>query len=130
MPIKLKPGSVIFAKEMERMANFYRFVLGISAIHSDKDHVVLEGEGYQLVIHGIPKEFAENFEITAPPLVREAVSIKICFPVAGIQASREKAEELGGQIRPKNNEWQARGFLACDGFDPEGNVFQVCERAD
>ncbi|MFM2313815.1 MAG: hypothetical protein RLZZ04_3091 [Cyanobacteriota bacterium] len=126
---KPKPSAVVFAKEIERIADFYRIVLGMTAIYSDKDHVVLDGDGFQLVIHGIPKEIAATIEIKTPPSVREEIPIKICFPVESIQASRDKADELRGQIRPKNNEWQARGFRACDGFDPEGNVFQVRESA-
>lgn len=130
MTSKPKPSAVVFAKEIERIADFYRIVLGMSLIHSDKDHVVLDGDGFQLVIHGIPKEIAATIEITTPPSVREAIPIKICLPVESIQTSRERADELGGQIRPRKNEWQARGFRACDGFDPEGNVFQVRESAD
>jgi predicted enzyme related to lactoylglutathione lyase len=130
MPSKPKPSTVIFAKEIERMADFYRIVLGLSEIHSAKDHVVLDGEGFQLVIHGIPKKIAETITITVPPSVREDIPIKMCIPVENIQASRERADALGGQIRPKKNEWQARGFRACDGFDPEGNVFQLRESVD
>jgi predicted enzyme related to lactoylglutathione lyase len=130
MPNKPKPSAVVFAKEIEQIADFYRFVLGVATIYSDKDHVVLDGDGFQLVIHGIPKEIAATIEIKTPPSVREEIPIKICFPVESIHASRNKAGELGGQIRPKKNEWQARGFRACDGFDPEGNVFQIRESAD
>jgi predicted enzyme related to lactoylglutathione lyase len=130
MSSKPKSSAVVFAKDIERVADFYRIVLGVSAIYSDKDHIVLDGDGFQLVIHGIPKEIAATIEIKNPPLVRDEMPIKICFPVESIQASRNKAAELGGQIRPKNNEWEARGFRACDGFDPEGNVFQVRESID
>ncbi len=47
-----------------------------------------------------------------------------------IEDARKQAAALGGQVGPKAREWQARGFRACDGFDPEGNVFQVRETAD
>jgi extradiol dioxygenase family protein len=63
MPNKPKPSTVIFAKEIERMADFYRIVLGLSEIYSAKDHVVLDGEGFQLVIHGIPKKIAETINL-------------------------------------------------------------------
>jgi hypothetical protein len=110
MPNRPKPSTVIFAKEIEHMADFYRIVLGMSEIYSAKDHVVLDGEGFQLVIHGIPKKIAETIKITVSPSVREDIPIKICFPVENIQASRESADSLGGQISPKNDEWKARGF--------------------
>jgi hypothetical protein len=33
------------------------------------------------------------------------------------------------QVHATEKEWSARGFRACDGYDPEGNVFQVREKA-
>ena len=84
MPSKPKPSAVVFAKEIERVADFYRIVLGLSAIYSDKDHVMLDGDGFQLVIHGIPQEIEATIEIKAPPSVREESPIKICFPVESI----------------------------------------------
>ena len=47
-----------------------------------------------------------------------------------IEAARQKAATLGGQVAAKAQEWSARGFRACDAYDPEGNVFQVRESAD
>jgi hypothetical protein len=56
----------------------------------------------RLVIHGIPKKIVKIIKITVPLSVREDIPIKICFPVENIQASRESADALGGQISPKN----------------------------
>jgi predicted enzyme related to lactoylglutathione lyase len=127
MSNKPKPSAVVFAKAIEQLANFYQIVVGMSVIYSDPDHIVLDGDGFQLVIHGIPKDIAATIDIKTPPTVRQDMPLKICFPVESIHTSRQKADELGGHINPQKNEWQARGFRACDGFDPEGNVFQVRE---
>lgn len=43
--------------------------------------------------------------------------------------TRVTAASLGGHIKPAAAEWSARGFRACDGHDPEGNVLQVRETA-
>ena len=40
---------------------------------------------------------------------------------------QKAAERLGGRVKPVHDEWEARGFRACDGHDPEGNVIQVRE---
>ena len=40
------------------------------------------------------------------------------------------APTLGGAIKPPEAEWEARGFRAVDGHDPEGNVVQFRERTD
>ena len=124
-----KPSFVIFAKSVATMAEFYREVAGLTEVHGDKSHAVLDGGDYQLVIHGIPQKIAERIEITSPPQVREDTALKVCLPVDSIQQARSRAAKLGGKIGPKSKEWEARGFRACDGYDPEGNVFQVRESA-
>jgi predicted enzyme related to lactoylglutathione lyase len=129
MNARPKPSAVIFAKDIEALARFYRETAEMTEVHRDKDHIVLNAEGFQIVIHGIPKQIAARIEITAPPELREETPIKICLPVSSIEHARTKAAELGGRIGPKKKEWIARGIRACDGYDPEGNVFQVRESA-
>jgi len=129
MNTRPKPSAVIFAKNVEALAQFYREVAEMSEVHKDKDHIVLDEAGFQIVIHGIPKKIAEIIEITTPPEIREETPIKICLPVSSIENARTRASVLGGRIGAKNKEWSARGFRACDGHDPEGNVFQVRESA-
>ena len=43
--------------------------------------------------------------------------------------ARARAPALGGRLAPAGKEWAARGFRACDGVDPEGNVVQFREPA-
>jgi catechol 2,3-dioxygenase-like lactoylglutathione lyase family enzyme len=129
MNVRPKPSAVIFAKHVDALARFYRETAEMAEVHRDVDHVVLDGEGFQLVIHGIPKKIAARIEIASPPVVREETPIKICLPVSSIEGARAKAADLGGRVGSKNREWVARGFRACDGYDPEGNVFQVRESA-
>jgi len=125
-----KPSAVIFAKDMEPLARFYMEVAEMAEVVRDKGHVVLDAEGFQIVVHGIPKKIAATIQIGTPPKIREATPIKICLPVTSIASARNRASALGGRIGPRSKEWVARGFRACDGHDPEGNVFQVREGAD
>jgi predicted enzyme related to lactoylglutathione lyase len=129
MNIRPKPSAVIFAKDVDALARFYQETAEMTEVLRDQDHVVLNEEGFQIVIHGIPKRIAAAIEITIPPEVREETPIKICLPVTIIEHARKTAAALGGKIGPKTKEWSARGFTACDGYDPEGNVFQVRESA-
>jgi len=129
MKTRPKPSIVIFAKSVPKLANFYERVAQMTVVHQDKDHTVLDQEGFQVVIHGIPKAIAAQIHIAEPPQVREDTPIKVCLPVASIDHARTTAAELGGNVGPKRQEWEARGFRACDGYDPEGNVFQVRESA-
>ena len=120
MNTRPKPSAVIFAKNVEALAQFYREVAEMSEVHKDKDHIILDETGFQVVIHGIPKRIAATINIKSPPEIREETPIKICLPVSSIENARSKATELGGHIGGKGKEWSARGFRACDGHDPEG----------
>lgn len=124
-----KPSAVIFAKDVAALALFYREVVGMTEVNRDHEKVVLDEPGFQLVIHGIPENIAKTIAISNPPEVREEMPIKICLPVITIESARQKAATLGGHVAAKTQEWSAKGFRACDGYDPEGNVFQVRESA-
>ncbi len=129
MSTKPKPSAVVFAKDVAGMASFYGDVAGMEAVDSDKGHVVLDGGHFQLVIHNIPRRVAASIEITRPPKIRDAMLIEICLPVHSIDDARTLAAQMGGYIGAKAKEWQAGGFTACDGHDPERNVSQVRESA-
>lgn len=129
MMTKPKPSAVVFAKHVDKLAHFYRDVAGMEEVHADNSHVVLDGGHFQLVVHNIPTQIADTIEITEPPRVRDSVPIKICLPVHSIDDARTVAEALGGKVAERKSEWRARGFVACDGHDPEGNVFQLRETA-
>lgn len=125
MPNTPKPGAVIFAKDIRKVAVFYEQLVSLSVTHAEPGHIVLESDTLQLVIHGIPKKIADSIHIATPPAVREETPIKLFFPVASLADARIRAEQLGGQLGPSKKEWEAREFRACDGHDPEGNVFQL-----
>ena len=94
---------------------------------TEPELIVLESADFQLVIHGIPKRIADTIVIAVPPEPREDTSIKLFFPVTSITAARAAAPGLGGSVGPLSKEFVARGFRACDGVDPEGNVVQFRE---
>jgi predicted enzyme related to lactoylglutathione lyase len=125
MPSTPKPGAVVFAKGLEHLAKFYEQLLSLSVTHAEPDHVVLESEQFELVVHAIPGHIASSIIITEPPEVREETPIKLFFPVVSLAAARAAASLLGGQLNPSQSEWAGNGFRACDGHDPEGNVFQL-----
>jgi predicted enzyme related to lactoylglutathione lyase len=122
-----KPSAVVFAKDIDTLTIFYREVLSMTIALADQQHVVLDAERFQLVIHGIPPELAMGITISSPPQLRGDVPIKLCLPVASIASARAKASRFGGMVWPLEHEWEAGNFRACDGYDPEGNVFQLRE---
>lgn len=94
---------------------------------ADGGKVVLESAEFLLVVHAIPKEIADSISIASPPELRTNVPIKLFFPVASLAEARDKAASLGGALYPSDKEWGGRGFRACDGYDPEGNIVQLRE---
>lgn len=80
-------------------------------------------------MHPLPPEIAESIEIADPPKRRTDLPTKLIFPVASLAEARAKAPALGGALNPPGKEFAARGFRACDGHDPEGNVVQFRETA-
>ena len=122
-----KSGAVLFAKDMPRVAQFYQELIALTMTHSDEDVIVLESPGQQLIIHAIPKRIAQSIVIASPPKLRTDEAVKLVLPVDSIATTRVKAAALGGGLNPKAKEFEARGFRACDGYDPEGNVIQFRE---
>lgn len=124
-----KHGAVLFAKDLPRIAAFYRELLGMTQTVTESRLIVLESATYQLVIHGIPKAVADRVNITTPPERRENTALKLVFPVKSLADTRAAAPAWGGQVDKPSAQFSARGFTACDGFDPEGNVVQFRETA-
>ncbi|UHQ19562.1 hypothetical protein LVB87_15450 [Lysobacter sp. KIS68-7] len=117
------PAAVVFVADVPRMARFHRELFSMQVLHDAPDHVVLERDGLQLTIHALRGEPASD---GAP---RFDTCVKLCFPVDAIADIRARAPALGGELWAAEKEWEARGFRACDGRDPEGNIFQVRESA-
>ncbi|MCU0634363.1 MAG: hypothetical protein MUE41_05780 [Gemmatimonadaceae bacterium] len=121
---------MLFVAAVDRAAAFYEGVANMQVVSGDADHVVLEIEGFQLVIHALRGEPEPVHDALGRVRVREDSFVKLCLPVQQIDTARAQAAVFGGFVRPAEHEWQGRGFRACDGNDPEGNVIQVRERAD
>ena len=125
MATNIRPGAVIFTGNQRRLAEFYRTMTGLPVHVTDDNVTVLASDTFELVIHSLPGEPAVN----GTPRAREDCHIKPFFPVASLAEARERAVALGGQLRPRNEEWGARGFRACEAVDPDGNVVQFREEA-
>jgi len=122
-----KPGAVLFAKDISRVAAFYQALAGLEATYRDDSVVVLESEHQQLVVHALPEPFARSIQIASPPERRDDNAVKLVFPVRSVSEARDRAAQLGGELNREAAEFEFRGFRACDGVDPEGNVFQLRE---
>lgn len=124
-----KSGAVLFAKDPQRVAAFYEALTGMKVTHAGSDIIVLESAAQQLLVHPIPPKIARGIDISTPPKRRIQAAVKLVFAVKSIAATRAAAPALGGELNPPERMFEARGFRACDGHDPEGNVIQFREPA-
>ena len=120
-------GAIVYAKDVQRLAQFYAEVADLEIVHEVDDHVVLESETYELVIVAIPAATAARIVITTPPARRENTAFKLSFRVESLAQARETARAAGGELNPPAKEWDFQGMRVCDGCDPEGNMIQVRE---
>lgn len=126
LSLKPKPSVVVFVADVRHVSAFYRELASMEVLIEEEGYSVMEVEGLQLVVHALRGEPAVS---PASIRVREDSYVKLCLPVASIAAARSLAAANGGAIKSSEHEWEARGFRACDGHDPEGNVIQVRESA-
>ena len=120
--------AVLFAKDLERVAAFYAGALAMTRTFGDKDHVVLECDGFRLIVHQIPKHIAEQIEVKQPPARRTTGAIRLDYPVSSLESSRTLARSFGGDIDDAPPAWAERGANFYFGHDPEGNQFGVSAR--
>jgi predicted enzyme related to lactoylglutathione lyase len=120
-------AAVLFTIHLKPMAQFYEQVAGMHVRPAGDDHIVLDKNTFRLVVHQIPEQHARSIVISTPPKVREASAIKLCFAVESIARSRAVAANLGGCVYASDREWQYEGTTVCDGWDPDGNVFQLLQ---
>lgn len=127
MPGPASAGLFIYAKDVPRLSAFYRALLGMDLLYTTAEIAVLQSPDMQLVLHALPPQYADAVVIETPPRRRENTALKFFFTVPGIDAARATAERLGGKVL--DGRWAGSGFLACNAVDPEGNIFQLRERA-
>lgn len=130
MPGPARAGALIYAKDLEHLSSFYQQVMLMDKIHGntdneDAEYHVLESPDIQLVIHAIPAQLAATITLTSPPEPRENTPLKLFFTVPSLSGAASTAQRLGGQLLEP--EWLGSGFRVRNGYDPEGNIFQLRE---
>jgi catechol 2,3-dioxygenase-like lactoylglutathione lyase family enzyme len=110
---------IVFAKDMAKMTSFYSNVLGFRPIadadYSASEWISFDANGFQISLH-------KSFEDGGQPSGWN----KIVFYVTDVASTREELIQRGATME-KLNVWGE--LIACDGIDPEGNRFQISNRA-
>jgi predicted enzyme related to lactoylglutathione lyase len=125
MMSKPRVGAVLFAKDYVSLSRFYVEAMGLTMRERRDDHALLVCEGFNLVVHQMPRDLAATVTIDRPPRRRESGTIKLCFAVDSLERVRRSVAALGGIVDPADAEWSDDESTTCKGHDPEGNVFNV-----
>jgi predicted enzyme related to lactoylglutathione lyase len=123
----VKAAAVLYVKHLDRMCSFYQQCFGLEAASTAEDYCVLESGVWTLSLVVVPDEIAITIHISEPLRRRDDAPIKLALAVPDIEDLRCIAAGLGGEVDPRNTQWDFQGFRRCDGVDPEGNVIQLLE---
>lgn len=120
-------GVVLFARNVNMLAAFYRGALDFAEMAHVDDHVVLRRGGIELTVHAVPRGMASPGGQPSSPARRESAALKPVFVVADLALVRSRIASSGGEMDAPEREWWWQGARVVDGVDPEGNVFQLRE---
>jgi len=115
MPLK---HAMIFVKDLPRMTRFYRDGFGFTLVAKNSSAEWSEFEG-GLALHAAPASIAAALLISDPPRPRSETPIKLVFTVDDVTLARGLLVAQGATMQ------EPKAWGACDGVDPEGNVFQI-----
>ncbi|MDQ8021478.1 MAG: VOC family protein [Moraxellaceae bacterium] len=118
---------IIYAKDVDKVADFYTQVLSLQVLEQDAGFVLLGDATMEIAIVRMPADIAARVLITTPPELREETPLKHSFLVTDLATTRERAIAAGGGTQTPDTAWAWRGQRHLDGFDPEGNVVQFRE---
>ena len=121
-------NAALYAKSARTLAGFYAQMLALPRVDEGDSFVLLASGELELAIVQAPAVLADAIVITQPPQVREETPVKLCFLVPDIEALRPVIQRLGGGLKAPEAAWSWRGARHLDGWDPEGNVFQLRQR--
>lgn len=108
-------GSILYARDIKRLANFYSAFFGMNIVRETPEFIALEVEGFNIIVHKPPIEMPEqNFN-----------TVKLFFTVASLAEAKKSVADFGGKAM--DGEWSNPVFKVCNIMDPEGNHIQLRE---
>jgi predicted enzyme related to lactoylglutathione lyase len=112
---------ILFVADMNKMKDFYTNVFGLKILDdSEPGFIILDAGASQIALHQIPGKYTGiDFE------PREDSFVKMVFHSDNVEQDRAELKKSGVRMK-KTFVW--KNTLMCDGFDPEGNVFQISGR--
>jgi len=104
---------VLFTRDMPGMIAFYRDALGLRLVKNEPGWKELDANGCVIALHNGTSQVGKR-----PP--------KIGFWASDVAAARETLIARGAKLGPVMS---GSGLTRCEGKDPDGNPFQISNRA-
>lgn len=116
----------IFVRDLDKMVEFYRDVLGVEVKTEGEHYTLFEHEGIELGMfaRSMLPEFLEE-EVTYPSGVNGTFSLTIDVDdFYDVDEEFERLVEAGAKAvtEPKDVPWGQRSCMICD---PEGNMIEI-----
>ena len=108
-------GVLIYSSNLPHLAEFYEQLFGMRVTRETKDFINLDKDGFDLIIHVPPFDMPQD----------SFSPIKLFLTVQNMEATREKAINLGGKAF--DGEWANPIFKVSNIADREGNHIQIRE---
>lgn len=102
---------ILFTRQIDRMSEFYRDVLGLKQVTGEKSWREFDAGGVCIALHSGPPSPGKK-------------GPKIAFYARNVAAMRNELVDRGarfGKVRQSE-------FCLCDGKDPDGNPIQLSNR--
>jgi catechol-2,3-dioxygenase len=116
---------VLWVEDLAIAKNFYQRLLSAEILDDSDTFVRVASKQNEVLLHLVPEQYREG--ITESPRVREDAVIKPIFVLPSISEARSAVALLSGQVNSADTQQVYAQSRYCDGFDPEGNVFQISE---
>jgi len=113
---------ILYVRDVSRLRAFYETHFGFRVTEEiDGEWAVLLAGQMELALHLVGRSYRST------PVGTGQSNAKLVFTVdSGLPGLRNKLEQAGvpvGEIK----RYPGFAYSLCDGRDPEGNVFQLCE---
>ena len=116
---------VLWVEDLTLAKSFYESLLSASVVETSESFIHLASGSNEVFLHLMPEQYHEG--IATPPKIREDAVMKPVYDVSSIIEARMAVAELNGKVQDESGENSYSGSKRCDGFDAEGNVFQLAE---
>ena len=116
---------VLWVEDLSIAKDFYQKLLSAEILDDSATFVRVASKHNEVLLHLVPEQYREG--VAVPPRLREDAVIKPIFVVSSVNEARAAVAGFSGQVNSADTEHVYAQSRYCDGFDPEGNVFQVSE---